>query len=117
MTDLTSVYTGARCAVVPLLQGGGTPLKFVEALAYGLPVIATPRAAAGLDVRDGENCLLAEGGEEFAAAIIRVLAQGAPELGLRGRELAAKHYSVEASQRCWPCEGRLADLEARACCT
>ena len=25
----------AACAVVPLLQGGGTPLKFVEALAYG----------------------------------------------------------------------------------
>ena len=59
-----------RCAVVPLLQGGGTPLKFVEALAYGLPVIATPRAAAGLDVRDGEHCLLAEGAEAFAAALV-----------------------------------------------
>ncbi len=43
-----AAYAGARCAVVPLLQGGGTPLKLIEALAYGLPVIATPRAAAGL---------------------------------------------------------------------
>ncbi len=96
VADLTNAYTSARCALVPLLQGGGTPLKFIEALAYGLPVIATPRAAAGLDVRDGENCLLAEGGEEFAAAIIRVLGEGAPELGRRGRELAAQRYSVEA---------------------
>jgi polysaccharide biosynthesis protein PslH len=94
--DLRSAYAGARCAVVPLLHGGGTPLKFIEALAYGLPVIATPRAAAGLDVRDGENCLLADGGEQFAAALVRVLTNGAPELGRRGRELAASRYSVQA---------------------
>jgi len=94
--DLRAAYSSARCAVVPLLQGGGTPLKFVEALAYGLPVIATPLAASGLDVRDGENCLLAEDGEAFAAALIRVLADGAPELGRRGRELAAERYSIEA---------------------
>ena len=49
--DLAGAYAQARCAVVPLLQGGGSPLKLVEALAYGLPVVATPRAVAGLDVR------------------------------------------------------------------
>jgi len=96
VADLTTAYTSARCALVPLLQGGGTPLKFIEALAYGLPVIATPRAAAGLDVRDGENCLLADGGEDFATAIIRVLEDGSPELGMRGRELALQRYSIEA---------------------
>jgi polysaccharide biosynthesis protein PslH len=96
VSDLRAAYAGARCAVVPLLQGGGTPLKFIEALAYGLPVIATPRAAAGLDVQDGVNCLLADGAEQFAAALVRVLADGAPELGRRGRELAAERYSVEA---------------------
>jgi len=94
--DLQAVYARASCAVVPLLQGGGTPLKFVEALAHSLPVVATPRAASGLEVRNGEHCLLAEGGEEFAAALVRVLRDGAPELGLRGRELAAERYSIEA---------------------
>lgn len=93
---LSEAYGRARCAVVPLLQGGGTPLKFIEALAYGLPVVATPRAAAGLDVHDGEHCLLAEGGEQFAAALVRVLRDGAPELGRRGRELVVKRYSVQA---------------------
>lgn len=94
--DLGAAYASARCAVVPLLQGGGTPLKFIEALAYGLPVVATPRAAAGLDVQDGSNCLLAEGGEQFAAALVRVLRDGSPELGRRGRELATERYSVQA---------------------
>lgn len=96
VTDLRETYASARCAVVPLLQGGGTPLKFVEALAYGLPVIATPRAAAGLDVHNGESCLIAEGAERFAAALVGVLGHGAPELGMRGRELAAARYSIEA---------------------
>ena len=47
VADLRDAYARAAVAVVPLLRGGGTPLKFLEALAYGLPVIATPAAAAG----------------------------------------------------------------------
>ncbi len=94
--DLGAAYAGASCAVVPLLQGGGTPLKLIEALAYGLPVVATPRAVAGLAVRDGEHCLVADGAEAFAAALVRVLRDGAPELAHRGRALAAERYSIEA---------------------
>ncbi len=97
--DLRSAYEGARCALVPLLQGGGTPLKFVEALAYGLPVLATPRAASGLAVTDGRDCVLAEGETEFAAALVNLLGSGAPEIGARGRELASERYSIEALTR------------------
>jgi polysaccharide biosynthesis protein PslH len=94
--DLRAAYARASCAVIPLLQGGGTPLKFVEALAYGLPIVATPRAAAGLEVRDGEHCLIAEDGASFAAALVHVLRDGAPELGHGGRRLAEERYSIEA---------------------
>ncbi len=97
--DLAEAYERASCAVVPLLQGGGTPLKFVEALAYGLPVVATRRAAGGLAVQDGVDCLLADGEEAFASALIAILRDGAPELGRRGRELAAERYSIEALGR------------------
>jgi polysaccharide biosynthesis protein PslH len=94
--DLHDTYASASCAVVPLLQGGGTPLKLIEAFAYGLPVIATPRAVAGVEVSDGENCLIAAGAEEFAAALIRLFSDGAPELGGNGRALAVERYSIEA---------------------
>jgi glycosyltransferase involved in cell wall biosynthesis len=94
--DLQPAYASASCAVVPLLQGGGSPLKFIEALAYGLPVIATPLAAGGLEVRDEEHCLIAVDGEAFAAALVRVLREGAPELARRGRELVEQNYSIEA---------------------
>lgn len=94
--DLAGVYARARVAVVPLLQGGGTPLKLIEALAYGLPVLATPRAVAGLDVHDGADCIVAEGADAFASALAEILGGGAPELGLRGRKLAEERYSIEA---------------------
>ncbi len=94
--DLAAVYAGASCAVVPLLQGGGTPLKLIEALAYGLPVIATPRAVAGLDVHDGIDSIVAAGAAEFAAALVGVLRDGAPQLGSSARALAAERYSIEA---------------------
>ncbi len=97
--DLGAAYATARCALVPLLQGGGTPLKFVEALAYGLPVLATPRAAAGLAVSDGRDCVLAASEQDFAAALVRLLADGAPEIGARGRALAEERYSIDALGR------------------
>jgi glycosyltransferase involved in cell wall biosynthesis len=94
--DLSAAYAQARCAVVPLLQSGGTPLKLIEALAHGLPVLATPRAAAGLAIRDGESCVLADGAAAFAGALVRLLREGAPELGRRGRQLVEERYSIEA---------------------
>jgi glycosyltransferase involved in cell wall biosynthesis len=99
LTDLRAAYASASCAVVPLLQGGGTPLKFIEALAYGLPVIATPQATVGLEVRDGEHCLIAGDGDRFAAALVRVLRDGSAELGRHGRELVAERYSIETLTR------------------
>ncbi len=94
--DLGATYARASCAVVPLLQGGGTPLKFIEALAYGLPVVATPHAAAGLAVNDGRDCLLAEEAGPFAQALVRILSNGGTDLGHHGRELVAERYSIEA---------------------
>jgi polysaccharide biosynthesis protein PslH len=97
--DLAEAYGSADCALVPLLTGGGSPLKFVEALAYGLPVVATPHAAAGLDVRAGEHYREADGPRELADALVEILPGGAPQLAARGRALAESKYSIEALTR------------------
>jgi glycosyltransferase involved in cell wall biosynthesis len=97
--DLGAEYAAASCAVVPLLEGGGTPFKFLEALAHGLPVVATPRAAAGLAVRDGEHYLEGEDAQTFAGAIIALTgdaARAADGLAARGRALVAERYSMAA---------------------
>lgn len=97
--DISSAYRSADCVVVPLTAGGGTPLKFVEALAYRLPVVATPFAARGLDAKAGEHYCEGADAESFAQGMLEVLQDGAPEMAARGRTLAEQEYSVEALAR------------------
>jgi glycosyltransferase involved in cell wall biosynthesis len=94
--ELRSSYASAACAVVPLRHGGGSPLKFVEALAYGVPVVATPYAAAGLDVGAGVHYLAAEDAPAFAASIAATFDGDGAAVAERGRLLAEKRYSIEA---------------------
>ncbi len=47
--DLSALLAGSDLALAPLLAGSGTPIKLLEALAAGIPAVATPAAAEGLD--------------------------------------------------------------------
>jgi glycosyltransferase involved in cell wall biosynthesis len=95
--DLDRLYERAACALVPLLTGGGSPLKFIEALARGVPVVATPRAAAGVDAEAGRHFLEGDGPDGFAAALLAAV--DAQQLGAEGRALAEREYSIEALAR------------------
>lgn len=95
---VAAAYALADCALAPL-RDGGSPLKFIEALAYGLPVIATPCAARGLDVRAGEHFLQGDDAAGFASQVLRTLRDGAPDVAARGRALVEADYSIEALTR------------------
>lgn len=96
--DVGPLYSEAGCVAVPLLAGGGSPLKFVEALAYRVPVVATPTAAAGLAARPAEEYF--EGGDDagsFANAMLGALRpDAANEVAAAGRQLAEREHSIEA---------------------
>lgn len=96
---IADAYSGCSCALVPLLEGGGSPLKFIEALAYGLPVVATPSAAAGLEVEGGQDFLEAEGTGDFADAVVAVLSGRGGDLGRAGRRAVEREHSIEAVRR------------------
>ena len=72
VTDVRPFYRDACVAVVPLRVGGGSRLKILEAMAAGVPVVSTTLGAEGIDVQDGENIVLADSDDEFAAAIIKL---------------------------------------------
>ncbi len=81
------------------LHGGGSPLKFVEALAYALPVVATEHAGALIeDARAGEHYLGAADADGFADALGPVLTDPArgPPARRRGTRTRRRHYSVAA---------------------
>lgn len=68
--DLRAVRRRASLAVAPMLAGSGTPIKVLEAMRDGLPVVATPEAASGLDDLSGGELAVAGDPEAFAASII-----------------------------------------------
>jgi glycosyltransferase involved in cell wall biosynthesis len=97
--DLGAAYAAAGVVAVPLLHGGGSPLKLIEALARGLPVVATAHAARLLeDAQPGRDLLVAAGARELADALCAVLDDPAraAALGAAGRGLAQAAYSVDA---------------------
>ena len=95
--ELAEVYASATCAVVPLLKGGGSPLKLVEAMAYGLPVVATGRAASSVDgAVDGTHYVEANDAGALAARLADVLSGAHLDVGRNGRQLVAARYSIES---------------------
>jgi glycosyltransferase involved in cell wall biosynthesis len=92
--EMTSWYSGASVCTLPMHEGGGTRLKFAEAMAAGRPVVSTINGALGIAVEDGKQALIRDDAEGFAAAIVELLRDPArrAELGARGRETAIADY-------------------------
>jgi glycosyltransferase involved in cell wall biosynthesis len=83
--DLSPLFECGHVSVVPLATGGGTRIKILEAMARGIPVVATPVAAEGLDFTPGESILIHETDEELAAAVIALCSDSARMENLRRR--------------------------------
>ena len=61
-----------RISVAPLRYGAGVKGKVNQAMACGLPVVATPVAAEGMNLQDGEDLLIADTPQAFADAVLRL---------------------------------------------
>jgi sugar transferase (PEP-CTERM/EpsH1 system associated) len=91
--DVRPYYEQATVFIVPLRLGGGTRLKIVEAMAIGLPVVSTTVGVEGLDVRPGENILIADDAASFTDGVLRLLRD--PDLRDRiaeGGQVLARRY-------------------------
>lgn len=71
--DVRPYFQKATMFVCPIMDGGGTRLKILDALAMGMPIVSTTFAASGLDLRDGDHLLLADTPEAMIEQIRRVL--------------------------------------------
>jgi sugar transferase (PEP-CTERM/EpsH1 system associated) len=88
---------GAVC-VVPLRSGSGTRIKIFEAMAMRKPVVSTTLGAEGLPVTHGKDIHLADSPEDFARAVVELLADPARRrrLGDGARELVERNHSWAA---------------------
>jgi len=70
--DVRKYIYDCELVVVPLRMGSGLRNKVIQAMACGKCVVATREACEGLNVKDGENILIADTPDEFAEKILKV---------------------------------------------
>ncbi len=95
--DLRTVFDTARVFACSLRVGAGTKGKISAAMSYGVPVVSTACGAEGMDLRDGENVVLADVAEAFAAACVRLHEDGSlwQTLSDNGQALVRAQHSLE----------------------
>jgi O-antigen biosynthesis protein len=98
VTDTTLYLERAAISVAPLRFGGGMKGKVNEALAHGIPVIATSTGAQGFHANNGEEMIITDDPVEFAGAILRLIddPQLQRKIGLAGQALNERYCSPEA---------------------
>lgn len=96
--DLDSLYQASRVVVAPILVGGGTRYKIIEAAAYGKPVVSTTMGAEGLEFTPGEEILIRDDPGSFAEECIGLLADPSlcEKLGMAARAKTAHLYDRKA---------------------
>jgi glycosyltransferase involved in cell wall biosynthesis len=106
--DVRDYMARADALIVPLRSGGGTRLKILEGLSFGVPTISTTVGAEGLDLEPGRHIMIGDTAADFARAALAVLTDGSlrRHLSEQGRQFVAERYD-------WPVVGsRLRDILA-----
>lgn len=88
-------------AVLPIAVGSGTRIKVLEALCWGVPIVATRLAVEGLRVTDGTHYAAAETAREFVDQIVALWNDEGRRRSQAdaGVELVARHYVRAALAR------------------
>lgn len=93
--DLQPYLARADVSVAPLRISRGVPNKILEAMAVGIPVVATSEAIKGIGARDGEDLLLGDTPETFSQQVIRLLSDGELRVRItkRARQSVQERYN------------------------
>jgi glycosyltransferase involved in cell wall biosynthesis len=97
--------------IVPVLAGGGTRIKILEAFSRKCPVVSTSVGCYGHDVQNGRELLVADKPEDFAASCVRILENPA-----QGSSLAENAWTHFLKSWTWESQsGRVAEIISTVC--
>jgi glycosyltransferase involved in cell wall biosynthesis len=93
--DIRPHLDRAAVFICPILDGGGTRLKVLDALAMARPVVSTTIGCEGIDLEPEREVLLGDTPETFGRQVLRALGDPAlcARLGAAGRALVLARYS------------------------
>ncbi len=94
--DTREYLNRAAVVVVPLRIARGIQNKILEAMAMGIPVVATPKAFEGIEAQPGRDLILGENAEKIAAEVIQLIKKAdlRRSLGDNARRIIEENY-------CW----------------
>jgi len=100
-SDIRPCIARGTVYVCPIVDGGGSRLKLLDAMAMGKVIVSTSIGAEGLQFRAGEHMLIADDPVQFAQLIVELLSDPARcnAISIAARDLAVRQYS-------WPVIGR-----------
>ena len=101
--DLHPYLAETAAFVVPLLTGAGMRVKILDAWCWALPVVSTSIGAEGLSAVHGENLLIADDPDAFAAHLVRILRDGreAARIARNGRATVETLYDWRKVYSAW----------------
>ncbi|MFA5683404.1 MAG: glycosyltransferase [Lysobacteraceae bacterium] len=98
--DIEPFLDGCRMSVAPLRYGAGVKGKVNMGMSYGQPVVATSVAVEGMHLRDGEDVLVADDADAFAAAVLRLYDDQTlwQTLSDNGADNVRRHFGFDAAR-------------------
>jgi glycosyltransferase involved in cell wall biosynthesis len=95
VADIREHVRDAAAFVVPLLAGGGTRLRVLEAMAMRVPIVSTTVGVQGIECVHGQHVLVADAAPDFTQQLIALLDCGelCEHLAVQGRQLVERRYS------------------------
>ena len=96
VSDLAELYLQSRVVICPLLDGSGTKVKLLEAIAYAMPIVTTTTGAAGISLQDGIDAFITDDPELYAQRTLNLLKE--PKLAQKISEAVAMTFESEYSK-------------------
>jgi sugar transferase (PEP-CTERM/EpsH1 system associated) len=100
--DIRRYYKMADLCVIPLRIARGIQNKILEAMAFGVPVVATAQTIAGIKAVPGKDVEIAENTDEFVAKTIQILHNERQRqlVGENGRNVVKTYYDWSTNIGC-----------------
>jgi glycosyltransferase involved in cell wall biosynthesis len=83
--------------ICPIIDGGGTRLKLLDAMSAGKAIVSTKIGAEGINIENGKQALLADSEDEFVELVLTAL-RSVPlqqSLAQNARQFVQENYSWE----------------------
>ncbi|MEI0510600.1 glycosyltransferase [Brachyspira intermedia] len=71
--NLDDLYSKTKIAIVPMLRGTGIKIKTIDAMARGIPVVASILGVDGIEDKRESGCLVADNSNDFEFYVNRLI--------------------------------------------